>query len=1486
MENLSEKARPAWQTEDLEEEWVEEDDASFGTQSISLTAPLPGFLHTPDSDKDDSDSSPVAGGTFLIRDDMPVTALPKTPGRQNKKGSGIKDIFSPLPLEKMFEPPSPPPPRPATLALTAAPAVPSRLSQAYTPDDSQSEAETAVLGNPPESDVLKPAPSSNLLAPPSPKLGINKSDTEYQFTFSAPHHGPMYPQAQSTPGHARSIANPPATDPRLRLFQLQYDTFTREHLSAMVDSIAVNTPSGGNSDGNGSPSSIVQQAILKNTQSSSDDTPVRSVKRVRLSAPSDIYGEGAGEGATIARPKVSRIDYVGESQSLMQQIRQARDFSTISTTVTAQSPASQPSQKPHTMTKRTSSMASNNKADVKDMLAPPTTVDGGRTAGSSPSTTVRSIQSSLAIRQQAEAFMQQIKNDMKGSKRLFSGDTEVSRDTHAEDAPESVADESHHSTWSATTRDKESRNRRKSLRLGSPRRPSASSRHSPRRPGRSESAEQNRSFVHEISNMSIEVPWQTDHTSAANKQEATSNPVHNIPDIRVTTSTVVSTTTMHLVPPANQLHRSYPSSTVHSGNNEDLNRFVSTSTASGTIVTASSAPSFVKHAGPVHITHITPLDVPSLPERIGKMVYDKEQMRWTKASIRAVSEADDHRDHSAGTDAESEDPFRDIDSLREDDSGGSYHSEQGAAEGHVDRNGNDEDEDQVAEIDISGLEEVGQEYANDQEEVDLTSFTFDGPSVAAIRMATSEEEEVEDDISDSDSDAHDEEVGDTEDRVAPPVFESEDEPSHDSPIPNPQPLPTERFNPTIETTPVVTARRSSALTTPMPSRPAMRSTSVTPVSAMKDPNRDRFRTPAQRIGHRRSVSFSDGKRDGPIRGLSTKPHESDDDIGTSMATSTTTSLDPSQSSSDCAPSARSRRLAEMMHMLEITEDSPGSPTRSSVSGRSSGHQLLPLGNRRPSSQMAVVNSSGTTRRMFSMSQKSNITEQDGRMNATFLTECSFGLAHDKLVQVITDVQPFEPYWEELHGIDLSRKSLESVARLKEFMPKLDSLTLNSNRLSWLSGIPGSVRTLSVASNLLTAVTSFSHLLNLENLDISHNDIDSLTQLQCLRHLRELRADGNKIISLEGLQKLDGLTKLSVQENLIREIDLSLYRWPRLEMLDLSQNRLSKLSGLAGSLPALIALNVDGNALEQIEPGGTMPRLRILRASNNRLQMLNVAPFGSVRTLYVDNNSLPGLVKGERLGKLENLSMRNQSCRDFHLPTRQFRDVKRLYLSGNKLKSDFIDEPCYNLIYLEVAACRLGELPHGLGRLVPNLRVLNLNYNFLEDVAGLEGLTRMNKLTLIGSRLKGTKPLIRVLQRMPELEMLDVRMNPCTLGWYLPLLVRDVPGALQPSESGEHGPGLRQQGGRGGDRGYGWQELDVKFRRDLPDEVYVGRLAYRGLVMRACPRMRMLDGVEVTEKERTKANHLLQGILSKQQKTIKGLKCKSGSTGNSADGGGS
>lgn len=169
------------------------------------------------------------------------------------------------------------------------------------------------------------------------------------------------------------------------------------------------------------------------------------------------------------------------------------------------------------------------------------------------------------------------------------------------------------------------------------------------------------------------------------------------------------------------------------------------------------------------------------------------------------------------------------------------------------------------------------------------------------------------------------------------------------------------------------------------------------------------------------------------------------------------------------------------------------------------------------------------------------------------------------------------------------------------------------------------------------------------------------------------------------------------------------------------------------------------------------------------------------------------------------------------------------------------------------------------------------------------------------------------------------MNPCTLGWYLPLLVKDAPGALQPSDGdrpGEHPPpapgsigGARPEEGfvpnpatsssrhsrapisrhdapsaapappapalapapgssalvadadaprppqrERGQHELVWRELDAKFRRDLPDEAYIGRLAYRGLVMRACPRIVMLDGVEVERKERDKAERLLRSIF--------------------------
>jgi hypothetical protein len=74
----------------------------------------------------------------------------------------------------------------------------------------------------------------------------------------------------------------------------------------------------------------------------------------------------------------------------------------------------------------------------------------------------------------------------------------------------------------------------------------------------------------------------------------------------------------------------------------------------------------------------------------------------------------------------------------------------------------------------------------------------------------------------------------------------------------------------------------------------------------------------------------------------------------------------------------------------------------------------------------------------------------------------------------------------------------------------------------------------------------------------------------------------------------------------------------------------------------------------------------------------------------------------------------------------------------------------------MADCGLKAIPQEVGRVIPNIRVLNLNYNFIGELGGLEGLVRLRKLSMIGSRLRGTRGVVGAVRGMKELEMVDFR----------------------------------------------------------------------------------------------------------------------------------
>ncbi|KAH9480554.1 Septation initiation network scaffold protein cdc11 [Psilocybe cubensis] len=1453
---------PAWQTEELQDEWPEEEEGaeeeennlSYGSRSVSLTVPLSTHIHTTadfEPDVTPSGSGRAPAGTFVVREEVAhAPLLPKTPGR-NKKNA-IKDFFTPLPLERMFEPPSPPV-QDGHASRASNPSPLSHVSNAQTVEEVEQAEEEEEEDEIMETDM----PNMN-------SFHGRKATQGCQFTFAMPRSGPSrpspLPQAQSTP-NPPTVANnvAPLTDPRLRLFQFQYDTYTREHLSALVDSIAINTPSGTGTGTTATPTSFNNglSRVSEVTGTAANMSHMRSTKRIKLSPSSDLYG-GSPPQATIARPKIYGKDYVGESLSLMQKIKQARDYSTISTVASTQTNS------PSVVEEESAKKKSDRYLNLKQQQQPsgsqrkPSFLAVPEQTSSNPSSSGTASQStsysSSSYRQKAAALMDQIKSDVKRQKRIFSGDTETSHvTTHVEDSDTSIM-----ASVKSVSDIKE--NSRHSHRRTSSLKKNLISRASPRKQGKQNIEDTD--IAHNLSRLSIQ-----------QQQPQQQHPIVNVTLIPASQSVLPSNIPHEIgqdgqqraPPPSSLAPPSYPSNSVRLSTNEDMNRFVSSSTtASGTTITAGSAPSFVKHAGPAHIRTIAPTDLPSLPERFGDMLFDKVMMRWVKNTAQATMDPEKAINQ---TEELSDDPFGDIESLRDDSRPAEGNTQPAASpspepqqeeeqfEHAEEEEGANEDEGPVVVSAGAGVGEMSRisehSEVEDAEELELSNFSTDASVQSAhiVHLMTGvDTAEYEDETSDSEDD-HDLHTATQRAEINDAEFDSEyeDSPSRNnrtvdvlSPprrVPSvsapasasvPGPLHPEQQQQqqqqflTVQTVQVhavtsfsTPSRGHSSLMAGTPViKSAMKSNSVTPTSALKNGSyRHNYQTPDHKKAHHRSVSFSDGKREGPIQGIG--------------------------ASGGGPQSVRSKRIADLMDALEYSDlDEEDSPSKVSSSGRP--EELQPLGSRQQRasatsgsiSPASNVGGATSPRRAFSRtysnasssSNKQRAQSSPGRQqsfakaNGTFLTECSFGVAHDRLVEVITDVQPFEPHWEELASIDLSGAKLESVARLKEFLPRLDALSLNNNELAWLSGIPGTVRTLSVAHNF--------HLLNLENLDISNNEVESLRQLECLRHLRELRADGNKITSADGLQRMDGLVKLSLQGNVIERIDFGQYRWSRLEMLNISHNCLDRMQGLS-SLQSLIALNADMNKLGELEVSGTMGRLRILRVSGNRLKNLDVGRMMNLRTLYADNNGLAGLVKVDRLTKLENLSVRNQS---------------------NPLKSDFMVEPCYNLVYLELAGCRLTALPEGMARLLPNLRVLNLNYNFLEDVRALEGLTRLKKLTIIGSRLKNSKPLIRLAQKMPEAEMLDFRMNPCTLGWYLPVLMSEGGGAVS-------------EGGRGG---AGWQELDSAFRRDLPDGAYIGRLAYRGLIMESCAGLVQLDGVRVSWKERRKAGQLLEGILGRKR----------------------
>ncbi|KAH6679473.1 hypothetical protein B0J14DRAFT_580843 [Halenospora varia] len=451
---------------------------------------------------------------------------------------------------------------------------------------------------------------------------------------------------------------------------------------------------------------------------------------------------------------------------------------------------------------------------------------------------------------------------------------------------------------------------------------------------------------------------------------------------------------------------------------------------------------------------------------------------------------------------------------------------------------------------------------------------------------------------------------------------------------------------------------------------------------------------------------------------------------------------------------------------------------------------------------------------------------------------TLSLAIKDLVEKITEVEPYEPFWEHIKQMDLKGKQLTNLHKLDEFCSQLEELDASNNQISQLNGIPASTRQLRITHNYLSDLTAWSHLGNLQYIDVSNNELESLSAFKYLVHLRGLRADNNRINSLDGIGQLDGLLNLRLRGNLIETLDFRNTRLQRLKELDLKNNVIRDVQNLS-ELFSLSDLNLEDNRISSfgMDRSEDMPSLKHLRLSGNDLEYIDVRPFPDLRLLYLDRNRLGTITNLLKTKYLDSLSLREQqdgAIIDMAFLSEAF-EVRKLFLSGNLIKRFEPRAYFLNLQYLELANCGLESLPDHFGQLVPNTRVLNLNYNALRDIKALFGIVRLKKLHLAGNRLDSLRRSTTILAQFHSLHLLDLRANSLTLGFYPPVLETSMVLVKEGDDPVAQEPFTMAKADK---------TKDAKYCSRLDKGTKMLRRLYEILVLTGCGRLKSLDGLDV------------------------------------------
>ncbi len=290
---------------------------------------------------------------------------------------------------------------------------------------------------------------------------------------------------------------------------------------------------------------------------------------------------------------------------------------------------------------------------------------------------------------------------------------------------------------------------------------------------------------------------------------------------------------------------------------------------------------------------------------------------------------------------------------------------------------------------------------------------------------------------------------------------------------------------------------------------------------------------------------------------------------------------------------------------------------------------------------------------------------------------------------------------------------------------LTELDLSDNDLTALpkevSSHLSAVTKLDLSGNRLTEATVyFQNMRQLTELDLSDNlyTTTPFLDLQHLTKLVSLDLSGNQISFLPAglFGRLAALTVVDLSDNRISRVPWELVQKPGLSELHLSGNQLASLpAGFFNKLGGLQVLDLSGNQLVSLPSLDSLISLETLNVSQNKLASLpSLSKLGSLVTLNLGRNELVSLPSLDSLTSLETLNVSQNKLAS--LPSlSKLGSLVTLKLGDNELVSLPSLDSLVALETLDAKSNKLTSLPDGVFESQGKLKALWLGFNKLTSL---------------------------------------------------------------------------------------------------------------------------------------------------------------------------